>query len=330
MNITKNLFGKIENNDIYLFELRNEFLKVEIINYEAIIKSIYFNNKNVVLGFNSLEDYIKDYLYTGCFVGRNAGRIKNASFIIDNESYYLEKNDNNNNLHSGIYCFNKYVFNYKIISQSEMELSLNINHKEDLFPGNLEILITYKLVENKLNINIQGRTENKTIFNPTYHTYFNLNGDSKEDILNHELKINSDFLLCIDEHSIPNGNINKTNIPFNFNTGKLIKEDINNNILKHQKGFDHPFILRNSQINAILKSKKSNIQMNLYTDLPSLIFYSGNFIPKNYYKTNSVERCGLCLEPQFYPDFLNNNFNNFLLTKDKIYNHNISYEFKHL
>ncbi|MGM0641331.1 MAG: aldose epimerase family protein [Thermotogota bacterium] len=323
----KTLFGRVNNKDIFVFELKNEFLKVEILNYGAIIKSIIFNKKNIVLGFNNLESYINDYLYTGCFIGRNAGRIKNSSFNLNGKIYKLDKNDKTNNLHSGSNCFNKYIFDYKEISNKKLELSLKINNMEDLFPGNLNVFITYELINNYLKINIKGISDKDTIFNPTYHNYFNLNGNINENILNHKLQINSDFLMDIDKFSIPTGKISKINNTFNFKTFKNISKNINDEILKNQKGFDHPYILRNSKENVVLTSENSKIKMSLKTDLPSLIFYSGNFIPEKYYNNFSVERCGLCLEPQYYPDFINNSFDNYILKKEKLYNHNISYKF---
>lgn len=321
----KKYFGRIMGKDIFIFELKDKDLKINILNYGAIIKNILFKGKNTILGFNTLEDYINDTLYTGAFVGRNAGRISNASFKIHNKSYFLEKNNENINLHSGSYCLSKKVFEYNLISNKELELKLV--EEENQFPGNVDIKIHFKIKNNGLFINILATTDKDTIFNPTYHIYFNFNKNLNKDIGNHYLKINSDFYLELNKDSLPTGKIFSVNSTLDFNKFKRISKNLNDDFLKDQKGYDHPYLLSNSIINAEILNRDQKIHMKLKTDLPSLIFYSGNFIQENYYANNSSERCGFCLEPQFYPDFINKFNKNYILKKGEIYKRNISYSF---
>lgn len=321
----KKLLKNIKNSEIYSFELQNKDLKVNILNYGAIIQKIEYKGKNLVLGFNNLDDYIEDTLYTGAFIGRNAGRISNAKFKLNNLYYTLEKNNMENNLHSGSECMSKKIFKYNIISNKELELFLL--EEENYFPGDLNVKLKFSLLNNELIIRIIGKSNKDTIFNPTYHTYFNFNDDLSKSIDNHYLEINSDFFLELNDDSTPTGLIKKVNYALNFNNFKVIKKDINDKYLKSQNGYDHPYILRNENINAEIINKETNIHMNLLTDLPSLIFYSGNFIPKKYYSKDSSIRCGFCLEPQYYPDFINKFNDTFILRAKEEYNHFITYKF---
>lgn len=327
----KNIFGKINGKNIYQFKISNEFLEVYILNYGGIIQKLIYNNKNVVLGFDKLEKYVEDNLYVGSFVGRNAGRISKAKFFLNNKLYNLEKNDNlKNNLHSGSKCTSKMIFDYNEINDYTLELSLNILNMEDYFPGNLKIVLLFELKNKSFTITIKAISDHDTIFNPTYHSYFNLDGDYRNNILKHKLFINSDFFLELNQESIPTGKIIKVNKAMDFNNQKFIYKNINDNYLLNQKGYDHPYILNNSDNNILLKSNFSNIKMKLNTNLPSVILYSGNFIPENYFGKESKNRCGLCLEPQYYPDFINQDFSHFILKKDLYYNHYISYSFDNI
>jgi aldose 1-epimerase len=321
----KKLLGKVENNNIYSFELKNKNLKISILNYGAIIQKVEYKGKNLVLGFENLDDYIEDILYTGAFIGRNAGRISKAIFKLNDKFYQLEKNDRENNLHSGSECISKKIFNYNIISEKELELFLF--EKENYFPGDLSINLRFSLLDDELIITITGKSNKDTIFNPTYHTYFNFNDDLSKSIDNHYLKISSDFFLELNDDSTPSGLIKKVNCVMDFNNFKIIKEDINNKYLEPQNGYDHPYVLRNENINAEIINKETNIHMKISTDLPTLIFYSGNFIPNKYYSIDSSTRCGFCLEPQYYPDFINIFNDDFILRADEEYNHYITYKF---
>jgi aldose 1-epimerase len=327
-NIKENtvVFGKLDNGDnVFKYLLKNNNCEVEVITYGGIITSIKvpdINNNliDIALGFNNLDAYLEGHPYFGAIVGRFANRIDNGKFLINEEEYKLAINNNGTSLHGGIKGFDKVnwnVVNYDYLNKKSIKLNYLSKHMEEGYPGNLDIYVTYTLLENnELKVEYQAETDKTTVLNLTQHSYFNLSGESSGDILDHELLINADSFLPVNEKIIPTGEIkNVQDTPFDFRERKKIRRDIlkNNRQLKLGNGYDHCWVLNdyNKKLRKISEvySNHTRIKMEVFTDLPGLQLYSGNFLDGSLNSKKGkkyINRSGLCLETQAFPNSPNN------------------------
>ena len=327
-NIKENtvVFGKLKNGDnVFKYLLKNSNCEVEVITYGGIITSIKVPDMNnnlidIALGFNNLDAYLEGHPYFGAIVGRFANRIDNGKFLINEEEYKLALNNNGTSLHGGIKGFDKVnwnVINYDYLNKRSIKLNYLSKHMEEGYPGNLDINVTYTLLDdNELKVEYQAETDKTTVLNLTQHSYFNLSGESSGDILDHELLINADSFLPVNEKIIPTGEIkNVQDTPFDFRERKKIRRDIlkNNRQLKLGNGYDHCWVLNdyNKKLRKISEvySNQTRIKMEVFTDLPGLQLYSGNFLDGSLNSKKGkkyINRSGLCLETQAFPNSPNN------------------------
>ena len=316
------LFGKLKNGEnIYKYLLANGSCEIEVISYGGIITSIKVPDKNnnlidVVLGFETLDPYLKDHPYFGAIVGRYANRIDNGKFTINNMDYNLPINNNGTSLHGGIKGFDK--VNWDVVSyDSEKKRYIKLNYlsrdMEEGYPGNLNIYVTYTLTDdNELRVKYEAETDKTTVLNITQHTYFNLSGESSGDILDHELELDADSFLPVNEKIIPTGEIkNVEGTPFDFRKGKKIGKDLYklDDQLLLGNGYDHCWVLNdyNKELRKIseVKSEDSKIQMEVFTDLPGVQLYIGNFLDGSLISKQGmsyIKRSGFCLETQYFPN----------------------------
>ena len=349
LKIEKKEFGTTEDNvTVYQFVLSNKNgMEISVINYGGIITSLKAKDRNgnyqdIVLGFNSLPPYEDENPYFGALIGRYGNRIANGNFKLDGQLYKLDINNPPNHLHGGLKGFHKVVWNPKEIlndSNVSLELTYLSKHMEEGYPGNLDVKVTYTLNnKDELSVLYEAETDKKTIINLTQHSYFNLSGDFSEDILDHQIKINADAFLPVDETLIPSGEIRSVlGSPFDFRKSKLIGQDIdvNNKQIEFGKGYDHCWVI-NNQSNGLRSvatayHSESGRVLDVYSDLPGLQFYSGNFLDgthkskgEGYYELRS----GFCLETQYYPDSPNQeNFPSVLLKPGDIYKSNTIFKF---
>ena len=290
-----------------------------ILSYGGIISEINTPNKNgdvenIVLNYESNQQYLTDSFYLGGVIGRYANRIANSTFKLDENIFHLDKNEGENHLHGGHNGFHKK--HWELIEYDKKQkfviLSINSLDLESGYPGNLNCNVKYSLNDqNEFKIEFFAKSDKNTIFNPTSHSYFNLN-PTKNSILEHKLKINSDNYIPINYECLPNGSIESViNTPFDFTRFKKINEEINNDYeqLKIGKGYDHCFVLnKNSSTAAELSSEASGRKLIISTNQPGIQFYSGNHL-SGFFNKNQ----GLCLETQHFPDSPNND--NFPTTK---------------
>lgn len=347
MSIKISAFGKKDDNVAKTFLLSNKNgMNVKLTNFGAIVISILVPDKNntlvdVVLGFDNFEDYEVNHCYFGSTVGRNGNRIHNSTFFINGVQYFLDKNEGNNNLHSGFNCYNKRFWDYKINEENNsVSFSLFSPHGDQGFPGNFDVSVIYTLTdENELKINYIGKSDQDTIANLTNHSYFNLDGQDSGNAMNQSLWLKSSNFVMVDSESIPTGELQDVkNTPMDFTKLKMISNEINSDFeqLKLTKGYDHSFVI-DKEVNgiekvAILKSAKTGINMEVYTDCPCLQFYAGNYIddvPQVGKGNHTYEnRSAICLETGFVPDAINNsNFKSPILKKEAIYNSTTIYKF---
>ena len=341
MTIDKNKYGlTADGKSVDIYTLKNSNgIEVSIITYGGIITSIKTPNKkgvieNIVLGYDSLQDYIKDKSYLGAIIGPYANRIAKSQFTLDGNLYNLEKNDGPNNLHSGPNGFDKVLWNASTrINKNNLSLVLNYLSKdmEQGFPGNLNTTVTYTLNNNNcLDIIYEATTDKKTVVNLTNHSYFNLSGNFKNDILDHMVQIHSDAILPVDEFCIPKGEFEKVeHTPFDFRIFKALGKEIDNDNdqLKLGKGYDHCWVLNNQnddvQLIASAQHTESGRVLEVFTSEPGVQLYTGNHL-EGYFE----KRTGFCLETQHFPDSPNqHHFPSVVLQPNETYHSKTTFKF---
>ena len=342
LKIDKIQFGEtMDGTGVDQFILsNNNGMEVRIITYGGIITSWTAPDKNgdykdIVLGYNTLAEYEAETPYFGALIGRYGNRIAKGKFSLDNQEYTLAVNNGVNHLHGGLKGFDKVIWDAKtIVSDSTVSLELSYLSKdmEEGYPGNLETKVTYTLNNrDELSVNYEATTDKPTIVNLTQHSYFNLTADFNQDILGHELVINADSFLPVDNTLIPTGEFRDvTGTPFDFKTSKAIGIHIDNeNIqLKNGLGYDHCWVLndQNTGVRFVASAYEpvSGRLLEVFSDEPGIQFYSGNFLDGTLpSKNNGVyqHRTGFCLETQHYPDSPNQkNFPSARLNPGEKYN----------
>lgn len=349
VSIEKTAYGTTSTGEkVDCFKLKNtKGMEVDIITYGGIITSLKVPNKagvseDVVIGFNTLEQYTKSNPYFGAIIGRYGNRIAKGEFSIDGNKYSLPKNDGPNHLHGGVNGFNRVVWT-AIESKGGKEASLKLKYMskdlEEGYPGNLTVFVTYTLKnDNTLDVNYEATTDKSTIVNLTQHSYFNLSSDFSKTILNHEITINADKLVPIDATLIPTGKLTDvTNTPFDFRKPKTIGKDIEaaDDQLKKGKGYDHCWVLNNqnkgNRLVASAYESGSGRLLEIFTDEPGIQFYTGNFLDGTLPKRDQgtyAHRTGFCLETQHYPDSPNQkDFPSVILKPGEKYETKTSFKF---
>lgn len=325
-------FGWYAEKEIFKFTLTNVHGNyVELLNYGAIVKSIIVPDKNgikenVVLGFSTLEGYIKDKSYIGATVGRFANRINNAEFSIEDKTYYLDKNDGKNNNHSGSAGFNSKVFDFSI-EENAVVFTLENESGDGGFPGNLKSKVIYKWTDkNELKIEFLAATDEPTPINFTNHSYFNLSACT-EKIQHHYLSIQADKIVESTEDYIPTGRIlpaGKYSFCHN-KLGEVMKDGGLNTYYVFNENKDD----KNSVCE--LFEEISGRIMRVFTSYPGVQLYTGDYLNSAEIGEHSKfyqPFDGLCLECQYYPDSPNHvHFPNTIFIAGQVYNETITYAF---
>jgi aldose 1-epimerase len=355
MQIKKSLWGVVDDQQVYLYTIRQGGVSVTLSNYGALIQSLCLKDKrnilrDVVLGFDALEDYISDECYIGVVPAIYANRIANGCFELNGQSVSLECDDGDNSLHAG--KIGKKVWSTELIEKKNVTIvifSIRTDSGFHGFPEGMLIQVIYSLDEvGVFNIVYEAVTKKDTIINLTNHTYFNL---GEEDILLHELTVNSNSILATDINNIPTGEFRSVKgTPFDFRIPKTIGKDINSNDyqIKSGAGYDVNYIInKNSPLKvsishpitgdnlfvdeiANLKSAETGISLEILGSQPGVQFYSGNYLKNNKGKLSCYHGRykGVCLETQHYPDSPNHSdFPSCFLRKGGIYQHVASYSF---
>lgn len=300
---------KLKEN-IYLFTLKNEFISVSFTNYGGYITNILVPDINgkyddVVLGYDSIEGYLKDTESMGALVGRVANRIKKGHFILNNKEYHLAINNGPNHLHGGIKGFSQQIFDYEVHDE-QVTLTYLSKDLEEGYPGNLLLKAKYYLKDKALVIEYEASTDQDTLINITNHSYFNLSG-GKSSITKHQLMVKANQIACVDQDGLPTGKfleVEKT--PFDFNElkeiGLSLKAHHSQIILGN--GLDHPYLLSTTNNQVILYDPCSKRQLTVSTTLPSAQIYTANFLKDVLGKNQQLyqKHDGICIETQFLPD----------------------------
>ena len=286
--------------EIKVYTLENKFLKVEFLNLGAIIKKIEFKDKNIVLGYEDIEKYRENPAYLGAVIGRTAGRIKDGLLKLDDTEYQLDKNNNGNTLHGGKNSISHRFWNVQNI-ENGLCFSIKSSNLDNGYPANIEIKVSYILNNNELLIKYFATTDSLTYLNLTNHSYFNLSGDSDNTIYEDILKIDSNYLIGINENSIPCETINLDSNIFDFREDKKLKEFFkadNEQKTIANNGIDHPYVF-NKEIGKLeIKNLESGIKMSVETNNPAVVIYTANYLQDIGFKKHSA----ICFETQEVPN----------------------------
>lgn len=311
--INKTFFGKTSDGlDVYKYSISSEIASASIITYGATLVELTVPSKNdkidVVLGYEDIASYQNLDGYLGATCGRNTNRIDKCQFTLYGKTYELANNNNGNNLHGGVKNFSHKVWEVVSTSDNSVEFSLFSPHLEEGFPGAMLAYVKYTLIGSDLTIEYRAKSDAATVFNPTNHSYFNLNGHGEEGGLDAILKINSSFITECDKDLIATGNLLPVqNTPFDFTEFKSIKRDANadNELIKIMRGYDVNYCLDGEGYRHAVTaySEKSGVEMKVYTDRPAVQLYTSAFLTDRLGKNGKTYRqnWAFCLETQTYP-----------------------------
>lgn len=299
-----------------LYTITDGRLTAEISDHGAtLVKLLVPDSKgnlaDVVLGFDTPDEYTASGAFIGATVGRNANRVGGARFAMKGKTYQLDANDNGvNNLHSGLNLYKDRLWQVITHTVDSIKLRLDSPDGDQGFPGNAVIYVTYTLENSDLRITYDATCDQDTVFNMTNHAYFNLAGhDNPELAMDQILQMNATFFNAADALSIPTGELRKVDgTPMDFRTPKAIGRDLDQDYdaLRLQSGYDHNFEAR-GEVCATLCDPVSGRVMEVLTDCPGVQFYCGNFLADETGKggVSYCRRGGICLETQFFPDSVN-------------------------
>jgi aldose 1-epimerase len=304
-------------------------VEVSITNYGGTVTAIKVPDRNgafgdVVLGYDTIEEYRRNPRYLGALIGRHANRIAGGKFSLNGVEHQLAQNNGANHLHGGNKGFDKRVWSVTGATQNVLRLRYFSEDGEENYPGDLTVEVDYSLNdENELQIEYQATSDKDTIVNLTNHSYFNLAGSG--DILGHELMLNADAFTPVSENLIPTGEIlSVENTVMDFRTARKISNG----------GYDHNFVLRDHgslRSVARLRDPLSGRVMEVLTTEPGIQFYSGNFFDGSVKGKSGVvleKYAGLCLEAQHFPDAPNHpNFPTTVLRAGEEYHQTTIYRF---
>lgn len=341
--------GVVAGDSVKLHILTNKNgVEAAFTNFGQRLVSLYVPDKNgnfedVVLGYATLDEFVNGpKSYFGSVIGRYGNRIAKGNFSIDDTTYTLVKNNNENHLHGGDVGFENVVWNIDKVTSNSIQFSRLSPDMEEGYPGNLMVVVSYVLTDdNELKINYKAETDKTTVVNLTHHSFFNLKGEGEGDINDHVLMLNADNFTPVDSGLIPTGKIESVKgTPFDFTTSKTIGADLNSDFeqLKIGNGYDHNFVLNETPKNkdglvlcAKVSEPTTGRTMEVYTDEPGVQFYGGNFMNgESVGKSGKIYafRGSFCLETQHFPDSPNQpNFPSTLLKPGEVYTSNCVYKF---
>lgn len=315
-SVTKELFGNMpDGTPVEIYTLNDQNSQARIMTYGGILVSLRAPDRSgkmddIVLGFDSLDNYVAKSMFFGALVGRYANRIANGHFRLGGTTYSLPQNDGHNTLHGGK-GFDKVVWKAKPIENGVELTHLSVNGDQG-FPGNLAVVVRYTLAGNALRIEYCATTDKPTVVNLTNHSYFNLAGQGNGDILKQVMQINASHYTPADSTLIPTGEIAPVKgTPFDFQTPHVIGEriDQDNEQLRLAKGYDQNWVLDNKSgklaVAAIAYDPGSGRTLEISTTEPGVQFYTSNhmegIIPGKQGKTYGF-RTAFCLETEHFPD----------------------------
>ncbi len=321
MSVNVMLFGQLDDGRaVRRYTLVNGVgTAVSVLDYGATLQSFIFDNKDILLGYETVEDYVTaNGSYIGATVGRYANRMSNGRFTLNGKDIQLACNEENRHghLHGGNVGFDKKMWDVAVLDEGDepsVRFSLVSPDGEENYPGTLNVSVTFSLsADNALSLAYEATTDKDTVLNLTNHSYFNLNGCDGGAVTDTLMQINADTITPVDDVLIPTGDYMPVEgTPLDFRRAKPIGDGIGG---KHPQvaiagGIDHNFVLSKTRPAGLLtaikaKSPKTGIRIVCETDLPGVQVYTANFLDESYGKMGKTwgQYDGFCMETQFFPD----------------------------
>ncbi|HBG42600.1 MAG TPA: galactose-1-epimerase [Porphyromonadaceae bacterium] len=307
-----------DSTDLYVLKNANG-MEVTLTNYGARIVSVMVPDKNdtlqdVVLGFDSISDYVTVSNNFGATIGRYGNRINQGKIKVAGVEYQLPQNNFGHCLHGGDKGFDTRVFAATQPDSQTVVFTYLSADGEEGFPGNLQVKVTMNLTDdNAIDLQYEAQTDKETVVNLTNHSYFNLSGNPANTVLDQLLTLNADEFTPVDSTFMTTGKIAKVEgTPMDFRTPTVIGERIDNydfDQLKNGDGYDHNWVLNTkgdvSQVAATVYAPSTGIRLDVYTTEPGLQVYSGNFLDGSATGKKGIvynKRTAICLESQKFPD----------------------------
>ena len=316
----ENFVSEVNGKPTSLFTIKNaNGMEVCITNFGGRIVSIMVPDKNdslrdVVLGFDSIADYVNKPSDFGAAIGRYANRINKGILAIDGDTIQLPTNNFGHCLHGGPQGWQYQVYEGQLVNDSVITMTMHSPDGDQNFPGAVTAKVTYTLTsDNALDIKYEATTDKKTVINMTNHSYFNLSGNPAQPATDHVLYVNADTYTPVDSTYMTTGEILPVKgTPMDFTTPKAVGQDIDKfefEQVKNGNGYDHNWVLNTNgditQLAAKLTSPESGISLEVYTNEPGIQVYSGNFLDGTLSGKKGIvynQRASVCLETQHYPD----------------------------
>ena len=311
MLLLREPFGLMpDGTAVELFELTNGGLTVSIAPYGGVITRLSAPDRdgraeNIVLGYPTLSDYVTHSSYVGALIGRYANRIAHGRVTIAGRAYQLATNDGRHHLHGGDRGFDTRLWDAVETRTDDgvgIRLSRTSPDGEEHYPGTMQATVSYTLTNrDELVLHYEAQSDASTIVNLTQHTYFNLAGDTRGTILDHELTLHANRFTPVDPELIPTGELaSVAGTPFDFRSatpiGRRLGDD--HEQLRRARGYDHNFVLQRSgdglSLAAALRHPGSGRTLEVWTTEPGIQFYAGQLL--------ATPHAGLCLETQHFPD----------------------------
>lgn len=352
VRIDRTAWGVIDGVEVVEVALRAGDLAMRVTNYGCIITALQWpspgvggsgrgvEGADVVLGFDNLGDYIGGHPYFGAIVGRCANRIGGGRAKIAGQSRQLARNDKDrHHLHGGVKGFDKHVWSYEAATTGDgvaIRLTRTSPDGEENYPGRVDAAVIYRLGDNRLDIEMTATCDAPTLVNLAQHTYWNLAGHDRGDVLGHELQLHADAYTPVDATLIPTGRVAPVaGGPFDFRQPKPIGRDLAA-AGGDPVGYDTNFIVRGQpgelRTCAVVREPISGRGFELHTDQPGVQFYSGNFLDGSLRGKGGIaypQYGGFCLETQHYPDAINHaGFPSPVLEPGQTYRHRMSVRFE--
>lgn len=319
MTVSMRKFGASDGVDIAEARIEQDNVSIALIAFGARVREWRVpaggGRRNVVLGFERLEDYLIDRNHLGAITGRVANRIRGSRFSLGGRQYELPANEGRHHLHGGPEGFGTSIWSLEPDSADNSVEARHVSPAGHMgYPGKVEVSVVFRLDGRKLTHNMRARVSEPTPINIVQHHYFNLMGHG--DVLTHRLAIAADRYTVNDTELIPTGEIAEVGgSPFDFRNPREIGR---------ARTYDLNYVLRDNRDPglpvAVLESPDRALMLKLWSDQPGLQFYNGAYLASPRYG-------GLCLEDQGFPDAVNQSqFPSIIVTPDAEYQHRCTIE----
>lgn len=341
---TETFSRMLGGKQISIHKLQQGAYSAYITNYGAKIVSLNVPNnqgveRDIVLGFRTLEEWLSKETYFNAVIGRFANRIKDGRFMLDGREYQLAVNNGTNHLHGGVSGYNERVWDVVDSADDRLVLRYVSPDGEEGYPGTLTLTVTYSLIRRgkgcDLSVHYDAVSDAPTICGFTNHAYFNLKGEGCGDIRDHELTVYADFYTPTDDSFAPTGEVRSVfGTALDFRSPALIGERIDDALYAAARGLDHNWIIRRHNVAGRLAHaatlRADGVTMEVHTTLPGLQVYTGNWVEENVGKSGKKYgiQTAVCLEAQGFPNSPNvGHFPSPVLRPGERYDHTCVYRF---